>query len=542
MVKLNAESEIRPQGAGRAVPVAEATTATLQGADSIPQSAFRIPQSNDTGLLDDLERLAARQIGLRIPDDARDRFAGMMRKRAAHLGYASLEGYRTFLAGWQSAGEWEEFARAFTTGETFFFRDHGQFDLLRMRLLPELIARHRSDKTLRLWSAGCSSGEEAYSLAMLADMLLPERGGWDILILGTDIDSDAIARARRGRYGKWSFRMIPPELQQRYFHLEHDEYVLDERIRRMVTFRISNLVGEPFPDSELYGMDLILCRNVFIYFAPTAVSAIAAKFAATLREGGYLLTAHTELIGHPVQELESRLFAEGVVYQRRVKESAPAPAIRRVQVREPSALSPQALEKVRAQAEKEPIPPSQPNPAMGIPAPVPLLRSDHGETSAGKGHAPSLARSAGDARNIPPPPLAGEGWGEGALLLKEARAHADRGEFDVAEQACHNALAVNPLAATPYFLLAQLAQIKGDSNQAKDCLNKAIYLDYRFVAAYIELAALYERAGDIPRAQTLRRAALGIVRTMPDDEMIEQYETTAGDLKQWLAQWGRDVT
>jgi len=427
---------------------------------------------NDTALFDEFEQLAARRIGLRISDDARDRFAAMLRERAARLGHTSLRDYRTFLAGEQATGEWEAFARAFTTGETFFFRDHGQFDLLRWRLLPELLAQHHHDKTLRLWSAGCASGEEAYSLAMLVDMLLPQHGGWDILILGTDIDSDAIARARRGRYGKWSFRMVPPELQQRYFHLAGNEWILDERIRRMVTFRVSNLVSEPFPDSELYGMDLILCRNVFIYFDPAAVSAIAAKFAATLREGGYLLTAHTELIGHVAQELESRLFAEGVVYQRRVQVAAPTPA--------------------------------RPHPSL--------------------------------------PPQAGEGWdGGNEDLLKKARAHADRGEYDQAEQMCHKILAAAPLVAAPYFLLAQLAQLKGNFEQAKECLNKAIYLDSRFVAAYLELAALCERADDMPRAQALRRSALAIVRAMPGDEIIEQYETTAGDLKQWLAQWERDV-
>lgn len=128
------------------------------------------------------------------------------------------------------------------------------------------------------------------------------------------------------------------------------------------------------------------------------------------------------------------------------------------------------------------------------------------------------------------------------VLLKEARAHADRGEFNLAEQICRKALAVNPLAAPPYFLLAQLAQIKGDFNQAKECLNKAIYLDSRFVAAYLELAALCERADDMPRAQTLRSAALGIVRSMPNDEMIEQYEMTAGALTQWLVQWACEPT
>jgi len=486
--KLNAESGIRPQGAGRAVPVAEVTTATLQGTDSIPQSEFRNPHSNDTALLDELAQLAARQIGLRIPDDARDRFASTLREHAAHLGHTSLRDYRTFLASEQAAGEWEEFARAFTTGETFFFRDHGQFDLLRLRLLPELIERHRHDQTLRLWSAGCASGEEVYSLAMLVDMLLPERGGWDILILGTDIDSKAIAKARRGRYGKWSFRMVPLEIQQRYFNnvecgmrsaefAAPQSFLLDERIRRMVTLRVVNLVSEPFPDpaSELRDMDLILCRNVFIYFDPAAVSAVAAKFAEALREGGYLLVAHTELTGHQVPALESKLFAEGVVYQRHI-----------------------------------PLPDSD------------LFRTPHSAIRNQYISPPTIV----PIRSIPSVPAPDTRNGE--ALLKKAHALADKGEFDLAQQACHNALAINPLAAAPYFLLAQLAQIKGNFELAKEYLNKAIYLDHRFVAAYLELAALFERADEMPRAQTLRRAALGIVRTMPGGEIIEQYETTAG--------------
>ncbi|MDO8349676.1 MAG: CheR family methyltransferase [Gallionella sp.] len=468
---------------------------------------------SDTAIFDELAQLAARRIGLHIPDNAHDRFVGTLRERAAHLDYFSLQDYRTFLFGQQANGEWEELARAFTTGETFFFRDHGQFDLLRLRLLPELIAQHRHDKTLRLWSAGCASGEEVYSLAMMVDMLLPEWSGWNILILGTDIDSAAIAKARRGRYGKWSFRMVPPDLQQRNFHLEGNEWVLDERIRRRVTLRVSNLLGESFPDSasELHDMDLILCRNVFIYFEPAATFAVAAKFTETLREGGYLLVAHTELIGHPVRELESRLFAEGVVYQRHVQVPAPIPSIRCMQVREPSSISPQEWGKARAQAWT-------------------------GVTT------PSLVRSAGDALNTPPVALvrAAPSAPTAEMMFKEARAYADRGEFDLAEQTCHKILSATPLATAPYFLLAQLAQIKGDFNQAKECLNKAIYLDQNFVAAYLELATLCERAEDIPRAQTLRRAALGIVRTRPSDEVIEQYETTAGELAQWLAQWERE--
>ena len=147
------------------------------------------------------------------------------------------------------------------SGETYFFRDQGQFDLLRLRLLPELIERRRGARILRLWSAGCASGEEAYSLAMLVDMLLPEHHSWDIFILGSDIDQTALAKARRGRYGQWSFRVAPPALQQRYFQHMGDEWALDERIRHMVTFRAVDLIDEPFPAGELCNMDLILCRN-----------------------------------------------------------------------------------------------------------------------------------------------------------------------------------------------------------------------------------------------------------------------------------------
>jgi len=212
--------------------------------------------------------------------------------------------------------------------ETYFFRDHGQFDLLRLRLLPELIERRRDTKILRLWSAGCSSGEETYSLAMLLDMLLPERDGWDILILGSDIDETALAKARRAHYGQWSFRMAPTALKHRYFRRTGDEWSLDERIRNMVTFRAGDLIGDSRAEAQLQDMDLILCRNVFIYFGVAAVAAVADKLAAALNEGGYLMTAHTELIGHRVPNLHSRLFVEGVVYQRGSPVPDPAAAKR----------------------------------------------------------------------------------------------------------------------------------------------------------------------------------------------------------------------
>jgi len=366
-------------------------------------------------------------------------------------------------------------------GETYFFRDQGQSDLLRLRLLPELIERRRNAKSLRLWSAGCASGEEAYSLAMLVDMLLPEREGWDIFILGSDIDPAALAKARDGRYGQWSFRTAPPTLQQRYFRRTGDQWELDERIRRMVRFRTGDLIAEPFPGGELRDMDLILCRNVFIYFDARAVNAVAEKLAATLRDGGYLMTGHTELMGHRIPNLQSRLFVEGVVYRRT---GAGVPLL-------------------------APVSPGAPPGARTAPP-------------------PAVAPCASGAPPVTAPDAKG--------LLGTAQELADRGEYESAEQACRQALSIAPLAPGPHFLLAQLAQLRGDFERAGELLDKTLYLDPLSVAATLELAALCERTENLRRAQSLRRAALDIVRALPGDAVVEPYETTAAELVHWLAQ------
>lgn len=372
-------------------------------------------------------------------------------------------------------------------GETYFFRDHGQFDLLRLSLLPELIERRRDIGTLRLWSAGCSSGEEAYSLAILVDQLLPARAGWKIVILGSDINPLALARALRGRYGEWSFRMMPANLQQRYFHRHGDQWELDERIRDMVSFVGGDLIRDPYPRGDMRDMDLIVCRNVLIYFNPEAATVVADKLAASLVEDGYLMTGHTELMGHRMQHMHSRLLAESVVYQRRTTVPAEKPPPIRVATAAPVATR---------RAFRLPPPEASVAPA------APLKSPQNAES-----------------------------------MLASAHEHADRGDYASAKQACHEALAVAPLAAAPYFLLAQLAQIEGAFERAGNFLNKTLYLDPDNVAATLELAALSERAEDFPRALKLRRNALEIVRALPDDALVEPYKTSAADMKQWLAQW-----
>ena len=177
--------------------------------------------------------------------------------------------------------EWKDFVGHFTVGETYFFRDRGCFEALEDVLAP-LVERRRREgsRRLRIWSAGCSSGEEPYSVAMLLDRLLPDRADWSITILATDLNPQTLSAARRGVYREWSLRETPDQLRRRYFATRGaGTFELDSDIRRMVTFAPLNLADGAYPSlaTNTSAMDLILCRNVIMYFTRAAQRETVAR-------------------------------------------------------------------------------------------------------------------------------------------------------------------------------------------------------------------------------------------------------------------------
>lgn len=372
-----------------------------------------------------------------------------------------------------------------TTGETYFFRDKGQFTLLKNWLLPELIKYRKAERTLHIWSAGCSTGEEAYSIAILLDELAQELEGWNILILGTDINEVAIEKARRGSYGEWSFRQVGDEIRERYFRKKRNEWILDERIRGMVRLEVMDLITDRYPDygRNLYDMDLILCRNVFIYFKPEVVSKVVEKMAATLMDGGYLMTGHAEIRARELPSLKAKVFPESVIYQ---KNSNFVGAYGNTPLRTEFRIQ---------------------KPEVRTPKPTLLL--------------------------IPSPP-AEEGKNERSEL-KEARAYADMGRHDEAVKRCKEAIKTDPFSPGPYYLLAQIARESGNREEEMEMLKKVIYLSPSDVAAYLELGIIYENEGDGARALKMRTTALGLLNAMSKDAHIEPYmDFTAGELKEHL--------
>ena len=216
-----------------------------------------------------------------------------------------------------------------TIGETYFFRDSQQFDVIRTTVLPDVLRRRTGEVPLRIWSAGCSTGEEAYSLAILLD----ECGLGDrAMLLATDVSNTAIEAARRGQYGPWSFRRDVAGWRERCFVRTGKRWTIAAAFRR-IAFMVHNLM-QPAPASIISagGFDLIVCRNVLLYFDRKTVERATHLLADALAPGGWLLTSPTDPPLPDELGLESVLTPAGIAFRRplpatEIAPPAPAPAI-----------------------------------------------------------------------------------------------------------------------------------------------------------------------------------------------------------------------
>lgn len=436
----------------------------------------------DDSSLKRARELIADRIGLLVREQDDVLLRKMIAERVRELNLTSAEQYCQLLGSDADIRrERKELTTLLSTGETYFFRDREQHTLLQDIILPELLERRKAERTLRIWCAACSSGEEAYSLAILLDELLPDQSLWNIFILGTDINPDFIEKARQGIYTEWSFRGMSDERRQRYFRQHKNAWGLDDAIRSRVTFRTGDLVADKFPEhaSDLYGMDLILCRNMFIYMEPHMVFRIADKFTETLAEGGILVTGHGELYAHHLGKLRARVFPESIIYQKVA-----------VPFRQPAPPPPAEIKR-----------PAQKNPAAALP----VMRNLHA------------------AANLQQQPVVETGKGMALTEMQQAWQYANLGQRGRAAQSCAEMVAKNPLIAEPHYLLALLAQEHGDFAEASSLLKKVIYLDPGFIAAYLDLGDLYAREGDEARAGKMRATARDLLQALPGDSQVKFY-------------------
>ncbi|GJD63037.1 CheR family methyltransferase [Methylobacterium frigidaeris] len=411
-------------------------------------------------------------------------------RRMRARGVPDPAGYLALLE--ESEGEWAALESEITIGETFFFRYAEQFAALRGTILPERIAARGEERRLRIWSAGCSTGPETYSVGIVLHELLGERlPEWRIGLTGTDINRDVLAVARRAVYGTWALRTLGAEERGRYFRPGPREgtFALRPEFRGLARFEPQNLMSllDGTASLALTDYDLILCRNVLIYFHPDVVQALVRALAQRLRPGGWLLLGHAEPNPAFAEFLQAVSLPGTAAYRRPDEGEVPD-------------FTP---------------PPSPPEPLTDW---VPLLP-------------PALpAPETPPPRLVPakpePAPVATDG------PLATVRALADAGDLEASWRACRAALGQDPADPRLRYYEGLLARARARPDEAERAFRGALYLDKGFIMAHYHLGLTLIAAG---RAEAGRRAvanALRLAAALPAEaELPEGDGLTAAELR-----------
>jgi chemotaxis protein methyltransferase CheR len=211
--------------------------------------------------------------------------------------------------------EMQALANLVTTNETYMFREYDQLQAFANHCLPEVLSgkQERGERTLRIWSAGCSSGEEAYTLAMIVQEVFPQAQSWKCEIVATDIDENMLRRVTAARYGDRSVADVPEEYRKKYLIEDGDEWVVRRKTAALVQVRHLNL-NDRMAMRAMRGFDFIFCRNVLIYFDDLSRKAVVDHFYNALNPGSYVFLGHSESVGRVTTAFKLKRFETHLVY------------------------------------------------------------------------------------------------------------------------------------------------------------------------------------------------------------------------------------
>jgi chemotaxis protein methyltransferase CheR len=481
--------------------------------------------------------LVLERTGLHYPEKKRsDLEIGLLKSFAespfaAANGNGNLDAYYNLLRDRENSAAQTEMKRlidTLTIGETHFFRDESQFNALANEVLPSVIARKRAGAAavgpdiqpqLRIWSVGCATGEEPYSLAIMLKELLPDIDNWYILILATDISSSALKRAQQSIYSDWSFRENRARaLRPRYFTRYRpmggtptkDRYRLRDDIRQMVTFAPLNLIEDNYPSiaNNTMSMDLVLCRNVTIYFTEDTTRRVILKLHDALIDGGWLVVGHSEPSLTIYREFQTHIFSGTVLYQK-IDRTYPYRDVRSTRI--------DLSEKIKPQTAPLRPPPAQPKKvtaALSAPTPPPA-EPDHYEVAGvllNKGNTEEAIEElhrkiANDSRFAPAHSMLG-------------RAYANLGHWDKARYWCQNALKLDALLPEAYYVLGLIYEHEDNVPEAIEMFKKAIYLDREAPLLHFHLAMLYKKAGQLNNAKKACQNTVRVLAKWPPASIV----------------------
>lgn len=443
---------------------------------------------------------------------------GLMRRIQA-LRTESLPAYFKYLTATpDNYDEVNKLIGMLTVGETSFFRYRSHREALIRYVVPKLLEANGSQRKLRIWSAGCSTGEEPYSLAILLLEKFPELMSWDVQILATDINKRSLRLAREGIYGERSLRMVEGSLLERYFEKTGSHYLLASHVRRMVRFDYLNLQADPFPGlgEDSAGIDLLSCRNVLIYFELETIRQIIAKFSQVMSPHGYLFLGHAETMQN-VSDRFRRIHQNNAFFYQLKDLAAPVRAVA-------------AAGKANASLSRKPDPVATPrakNKAAVADAQAAKIRRAE-KAKAAQRDPEALYRDASAAFDR-------EKFAESAALydqlLEEQPDHpkglvgkglllANQGQYGDARVCCARAIKGDDLLPEAYLLRGLILDMEGSLERALVEYQKVLWLDPAFVMAHYLSAKAHERLADEEKKQRSLRNTMRVLEQAEDQSVI----------------------
>jgi chemotaxis protein methyltransferase CheR len=377
-----------------------------------------------------------------------------------------------------------------TVGETYFFRDKQQVNLLKNTILPRIIAtkREKNVLSLRVWSAACSSGEEIYTIALLLRELLPDRDRWVIRLLGTDINTVALNKAKKAVYSKWSMRSIPDYYKDRYFTEKNNQFYLSSQLINTVDFQYLNLNDNTYP-SILNGtnsQDLIICRNALIYFSNDSIVRLMKKMSSSLVEGGTLMLGASDPVILTGTDLVLH-HNEGMYLTRKTVDAISSSSLQIKKVNAPQRVS--HIKKT-----------------ISLIDVTKLLEAGLWQEIV------TLLDSA-DTSKIDPQ----------SLLIVKAKASANLGQLNEAVYYCQQSLVLDPTSKETYFIYALVLIELNRLDEAEAALRKTLFLDRKFVEAHFQLGLLLIKISKIDAGLKALYNALSIAESADASCMVEGF-------------------
>lgn len=460
-----------------------------------------------------LSDFVANHMGLYFSEERWQELIAGIEKSARDLGFEDTESWiHCLLSSAISKNVLDTLATNLTIGETFFFRDKNIFHILRNNILPELImSKAGYSGNIKIWSAGCCSGEEPYSIAMLIDQMISFGTEVNISIIATDININFLEKAKKGIYTRWSFRDTPEMIIERYFtKQDENHFKISPHIQNMVNFYQLNLVEESYPPL-INEIDVLFCRNTVMYFTPDQRDQIFRRLTRCISMNGWLIVSPSESGFVKAPSLDIVQFPEAILHRKgadKTKESdsnAPFPdRTYREKSGNEGIDDERALDKNFQNSYLEALA---------------LYKAKRYEESA-----ENLTSILSDGKNddcnflfVP----------ESMSLL--AKNLGNLGKLDEAKKWIKEAIYMEKLNPGHYFILATIYQEQGHLGNSIEALKQSLYLDPEFIFVHFALGNITKRQGNLPESMKYYNNVISLLLKMAPDDIIPYSDgTTAG--------------